>query len=205
MTEKPICRFCLDSRNTKRNPLLQPCSCRGSVAFVHRICLNKWRNQHNQRNPNQCELCGALYRIENVEGELEIIPPETGYVFLSLRYPAFLGFLMHYAWIFHMGLQSLPRADITAAYSLYLNYQNLVQLVYFGLFIWKWSVKNKNMYWRGWVSDFRWLIPIIHLMLIFLMYSDIWMAGISIDFYLVMYWRGHNQILQSVNEELLGI
>jgi len=40
------------------------CACRGSLAFVHRGCLERWRAL---RGGDRCELCGAAYSVEEEE------------------------------------------------------------------------------------------------------------------------------------------
>ena len=59
-----VCRICLDHEDTPSNPLLRPCHCKGSMAYVHRNCLNKWRRR--SINPNsiyQCDTCKFEYRF----------------------------------------------------------------------------------------------------------------------------------------------
>ena len=44
LTEEDNCRICLKAENSTENPLLSVCVCKGSVRFVHFICLRKWLN-----------------------------------------------------------------------------------------------------------------------------------------------------------------
>lgn len=59
MTAKPIstetiaCRICYGLRYNNRD-LIEPCHCKGTVAKVHRRCLEKWLNSNGSK---QCELC----------------------------------------------------------------------------------------------------------------------------------------------------
>ena len=50
MTNKS-CRICQNNSNSKENPLLSPCICKGSMKYIHRDCLNKWRlyNKDNEK------------------------------------------------------------------------------------------------------------------------------------------------------------
>ena len=52
-----ICRICYNGN--EEEPLLSPCSCSGSIKFVHQSCLLKWLKA---RKPN-CELCNYNYVI----------------------------------------------------------------------------------------------------------------------------------------------
>jgi len=59
-----VCRICLDHEDTPSNPLLRPCRCRGSMAYVHRNCLNEWRRQSIHPNSiYQCDTCKFEYRF----------------------------------------------------------------------------------------------------------------------------------------------
>ena len=40
---KPICRICyMEEDESKTNPLIQPCSCSGSMRYIHLKCLRHW-------------------------------------------------------------------------------------------------------------------------------------------------------------------
>mmetsp|Transcript_7706 Transcript_7706/g.11017 ORF Transcript_7706/g.11017 Transcript_7706/m.11017 type:complete len:784 (+) Transcript_7706:258-2609(+) len=48
------------------NPLLAPCECSGSMAFVHYLCVEQWRcrSRHPEaRNGLNCETCGSAYAL----------------------------------------------------------------------------------------------------------------------------------------------
>ena len=48
------------------NPLMAPCECAGSMAFVHYLCVEEWRcrSRHPEaRNGLNCETCGAAYHL----------------------------------------------------------------------------------------------------------------------------------------------
>jgi len=64
-----VCRICLDHEDTPSNPLLRPCHCKGSMAYVHRNCLNEWRRQSIHPNSiNQCDTCKFNYRFATAIG-----------------------------------------------------------------------------------------------------------------------------------------
>mmetsp|Transcript_76289 Transcript_76289/g.126556 ORF Transcript_76289/g.126556 Transcript_76289/m.126556 type:complete len:327 (+) Transcript_76289:27-1007(+) len=59
-----ICRVC-HSGGSDPSPLLSPCLCDGSIRWVHRDCLDKWRAQGSQAwRASRCELCGFTYVYE---------------------------------------------------------------------------------------------------------------------------------------------
>jgi hypothetical protein len=78
------------------NPMLAPCECSGSMAFVHYLCVEQWRcrSRHPEAHHGlNCETCGTAYslpppsaRPANVEQEdwLDAMPP---HVMQALRQP----------------------------------------------------------------------------------------------------------------------
>ncbi|XP_063241120.1 E3 ubiquitin-protein ligase MARCHF3-like [Bacillus rossius redtenbacheri] len=60
MSQSLCCRICL---GLSEESLLSPCQCVGSLAFVHRSCLEKWLSSSGR---DYCELCGHKYRVQRV-------------------------------------------------------------------------------------------------------------------------------------------
>lgn len=65
--EAQICRICLDFRVTpETGAMLQPCHCKGSIAYVHSNCLKKavafMSKSHN--DIIHCKICGQEYKME---------------------------------------------------------------------------------------------------------------------------------------------
>jgi len=72
---KPACRICYGEENTEDNPLMCPCVCKGSMRYIHYLCLKNWLNSKieeemsedsSEKNPDcisynrkdiSCELC----------------------------------------------------------------------------------------------------------------------------------------------------
>lgn len=85
--------------HASENPMLSPCECSGSMAFVHYMCVEQWRcrSRHPEaRQGSNCETCGKPYalpppsaRPSNVlqmdnDEWLEAMPP---HVMQALRQP----------------------------------------------------------------------------------------------------------------------
>lgn len=51
-----LCRIC--QTNTANEVLISPCRCKGSMAYVHLSCLERWLNQSSR---SYCELCKYQY------------------------------------------------------------------------------------------------------------------------------------------------
>ncbi|XP_046898723.1 E3 ubiquitin-protein ligase MARCHF3 [Hypomesus transpacificus] len=60
-SEEPFCRICHDGRQA--GELLSPCECAGSLAMVHRGCLEHWLTTSNS---SQCELCRHQFALERL-------------------------------------------------------------------------------------------------------------------------------------------
>jgi len=84
-----------------QNPLLAPCECSGSMAFVHYLCVEQWRcrSRHPEaRHGLNCETCGTAYTLPppserpatvrhmDQEDWLDAMPP---HVMQGLRQPHF--------------------------------------------------------------------------------------------------------------------
>lgn len=62
-----ICRICLDSQETpETGSILQPCHCKGSIAYVHSNCLKKAIKLMEKYVGNGCccEICGEEYKMK---------------------------------------------------------------------------------------------------------------------------------------------
>lgn len=59
----PQCRICFDTHeDATTGPLFRPCSCRGSAAWVHLVCLDTWRKTSaNPRSLYRCDTCHFEY------------------------------------------------------------------------------------------------------------------------------------------------
>lgn len=55
-TASMVCRIC--QTNTANEVLISPCYCKGSMAYVHLSCLERWLNQSSR---SYCELCKYQY------------------------------------------------------------------------------------------------------------------------------------------------
>ena len=72
-----ICRICYGDKSIKDNPLLCPCACKGSMKYIHYLCLKNWLNSKIESEIEQnsedattisyskkdlcCELCKSQF------------------------------------------------------------------------------------------------------------------------------------------------
>lgn len=77
------CRICFEE--DARSNLISPCLCSGNIKYVHRDCLDNWRNipSSNDKNFYSCEICKEEFILEindNFTDEL------------NLKYKLYIGF-----------------------------------------------------------------------------------------------------------------
>lgn len=60
-SEEQFCRICHEDRAS--GELLSPCECSGSLAMVHRSCLEQWLTASNS---GHCELCHHQFVLEHL-------------------------------------------------------------------------------------------------------------------------------------------
>lgn len=59
--EEVFCRICKDDESEGK--LMMPCNCRGSIAYSHSQCLQKWIECKLCESALKCEICKVHYRI----------------------------------------------------------------------------------------------------------------------------------------------
>jgi hypothetical protein len=191
--EEPICKFCLDTNESKRNPLIEPCDCRGSMQFVHEQCLTRWRRLNPTRNADICLLCFHPYRL-GIGEVLEHLPDESSFIILFLRYPIILCFAVNYVGVMHYSL--LPKQNI---YLFFEVYQYIFQGCFFVLFARIWKVKNKTMYWQAWNCRSFYTIVLIHVLCNYYIHTHEIYAFLPLNWVMGYYYSKHRQILYQLN------
>ena len=198
--QKVICRFCLDSHITKRNPLIAPCICKVSMGHVHLLCLDQWRVMDMDKNGSHCGLCLTEYTTTQ-HPLLELLPQKDSASSLLLRMPLLPAFALHYMYIIPLSINKQSHDLLT--YNTYVRYQFLFQLGYLVLFLSQIRVKNKQEYWIQWRQQKSLGLFMIHLALLISLLFGAEVAGISIDMFMGFYWIRHCQILENINNKLM--
>ena len=193
--EASVCRFCLESKETSKNPLLAPCECRGSIRFVHELCLNRWRRINPLRNSVICLLCFTPYK--NMEEQwVEVLPDETQIIMLFVRFPVVLFLLVNYIGLLHYSaLFAYAHRDV-----FFEVYQYLFQAIYAVLFFSIWRVRDKRAYWKQWQTHSTLFILTCHLFSLYLIHVHEYTAVVPLNVSLTYYWHRHKQILMDLNQ-----
>lgn len=196
-SEPKICRFCLDSGQTSKNPLISPCECRGSVAFIHLICLNKWRTINPERNRAACNLCSTNYMIPLMY-DIEAMPGGALSYYL-LDSSLLLNLFIHY-------ISAAIYISSTHHPSLKSNFYG-IQLFYHGLQIYLmyifFNVRKKGEYIQYWVQEKRYMLVPFHMLVLYLGINQNPVLGFAASSVCVnLYWMNHIEILHLMNRAL---
>ena len=71
------CRICFESESTRENPLISPCLCRGTSKYVHKNCIQHWRDVNNNTEYFwKCRECCYDYNLVKSHPEETFIIPE---------------------------------------------------------------------------------------------------------------------------------
>ena len=192
--ERPLCRFCLDSKNELKNPLVEPCECRGSLRYVHQLCLSRWQRLNPARNGDMCMLCLQPYH-DDFNESLEIIPEKNTLSSFLLRFPFMICLVTNYVGVFHYSI--LPfKSDYTLFYR---YYQFLFEACFFLLFVTQWRVRNRPLYWKEWKAKQIHLWLFLHAVCNYYIYhGELWVT-LPLNYILYFYWATHIQILEKIN------
>lgn len=64
--DEKVCRICADDE--EQSELIAPCRCSGSVKYVHRSCLDKWRSTTlNREYFLRCSMCKQVYVLDELD------------------------------------------------------------------------------------------------------------------------------------------
>ena len=191
--EHPICKFCLETTETRKNPFIEPCDCRGSMQFVHEQCLTRWRRLNPARNSEICLLCLHPYRL--AIGEiLEHLPDETSLLIFLLRFPILLCFTMNYIGVLHYSFFWKQNM-----YDVFEVYQYIFQAVYFLLFMSIWRVKNKRAYWQAWNCKTLYAMAAMQLFCNYYIHKHEVYAIVPLNWIMGYYYKKHRDTLQTLN------
>ena len=200
------CRFCLDegTLTCKINPLLQPCLCKGTVAYVHKDCLSKWRI--TAIRPDQdilCPLCNSIYQLHIIGIFLREIVPEYKGISNMLLYPTAILICWNYMFFFSSGLayRYLDKFDTSNLAVFYTASHFLLSFLYFGVYCMHASrVVDKGRYLKT-IRRYA-LLPVIHGALLGLMPRIHVFVGLPLHFVLPLYLIKHQETLRIMNAHL---
>ena len=179
---------------TKKNPLIEPCHCRGSMQFVHEQCLTQWRRLNPARNADKCLLCFHPYRLAIGE-VLEHLPDDSSMLIFFLKFPFFLCGAVNY-----LGAVQYSMVYKENVYLVFEYYQYIFQAIFFCLFFMIWKVKNKRVYWQAWNTQSTYVFLFFHLLCNYYIHSHEILAVIPLNWVLGFYYKKHRDTLDRMND-----
>ncbi|XP_075746216.1 E3 ubiquitin-protein ligase MARCHF3-like isoform X1 [Rhipicephalus microplus] len=128
----PTCRICF--YGDAKQPLLEPCNCRGTIGFVHRECLESWI----QRTVDpQCQVCHFHFTVRKqaqpiwcLLSDAEYRCPVFGYLALGALFVLGIGFVFPLAWLYAVCLPTRVGDTLAAAVVVVLAVQNILWLYF---------------------------------------------------------------------------
>ena len=67
-SDEKICRICLEGEGN----LINVCNCKGTMAFVHKECIEMWINTTNiVENQKKCQICKSEFNFNLIEKKTE--------------------------------------------------------------------------------------------------------------------------------------
>jgi RING-variant domain len=204
------CRFCLEegSLTCKLNPLIEPCICKGSVAFVHTECLMRWRNTTIRVDQDiMCPICNSVYKLQILGFNLrEEIPEYKGFTSILL-YPTILLISSNYIFMVSCAISNVNLAglsledgnvDLRAPYTYLHMALAFIYLATYSRFFCK--VRGRARYIET-ARQFA-LLPLAHgLLLLTIPQLHVIPASIH-HFLLPLYLIKHQEILRIMNSQL---
>jgi hypothetical protein len=156
------------------------------------------------RNGRTCSLCLSIYVFPRMH-EFEHILGTDSIALYILHYPGLILATYHYIYVITLA-SNKNYTDFLFLEFFYLVSQYILHIFYGILFVWKWQVLNRQMYWPQLKTIWTPIILGGHLFLfINLQENQNYILGPILSFYMGIYWKAHQRFLQNINEELLGI
>ena len=189
------CRICHEETETDDNRLFRPCDCSGSLAFVHRQCLNRWIIKDDATvRETDCHLCKQPYSVDYIR-HLEVIPKASAFAVVLFN-PLLIVLLYQYFLLVMRHLYP-PIGEYYEAIE-----RDVIQWCYGAILISNIRLKNFWLYIDVWHRKY-YIVPLVHYALKnletmaplkYCYFTELWMST---------YWITHLWTLKEVNRRLL--
>lgn len=193
--KKGQCRFCLED-DVVRN-LISPCVCTGSSRYIHNVCLMNWYT-HQPVKGLICSVCKVEFARHFIM-QHEPLPTLEMLEQVPLQHPLYTIVGNHFM-LFGF-LYGIVPALVPYKLQIYYGYQFL----YHALYLWEFrglvnNLRDKNMYWRMWRQDFRYILPIAHICFLLSIGHTYWVSGMSADICMLFYFYEHVEVISQLNQ-----
>ena len=189
------CRFCLET-DVLQN-LISPCLCRGSSKYVHNDCLMRWYATEPARG-TRCNTCLTEYVREGSHSIEFLYFPHIS-IAVKMNYPLFSFVLFH--WILILVFNTIrPILFFVDSTTFYVSYQVINHLfVFYQLSLLVYTVKNKGMYARLWLTHDRMMLFFLHSYLLATIPETTWLGGMAAELCTCLYFDTHYKIIETIN------
>ena len=194
MAEASLCRFCHESTP----PLITPCSCSGSLKYIHKSCILRWATISGSLDYSKmtCSLCNTPYRISEIR--LERFFTRVYVVDVLFYNSAGFTIAMNYISVLY-GIYTGERIEDRLLVA--QIYVHLIYLLLYGMYL---RIENIDLY--ASIAIQGWLYPYLCIQ-VFSSYLGIYerhtlmsITGIVMH---TLLWRQHLQNLRLVNDALI--
>ena len=194
---KKRCKICFESAK-KRRPLISPCLCKGSMAYVHEDCLQKWYSMEPERGL-KCSVCleelatYSLIKLESIRSDFREMD-----IFLYYR-PYFIFSVINLSHLLISQGYNLSLALIyqTGIHILYYNFiRNVIDIE---------NIHDKKKYMSLWLVGYRPWFFIFHAILLSFYSISYPISCIAENFFMTFYIQIHYEILTEMNSSNRGI
>ena len=207
----PTCRYCLDTEQ----PLLSPCRCTGTQAYIHRACQEQ---AYHASGSYTCPVCLQIFRNAEIDAQEYVADDETNSSILNF----FLGYLLPTLNLFlpiavyppimeTVGLQTYKdKAFLFAFFE--LSWQGLLTVIILTTNI-GFRVKRRNLYLYHMLTHPIHNYVAMHMVLLTYLTAFVWRADNPVYQMLLiasqciphMYETQHNYILRKINANIPAV
>lgn len=188
------CRFC----HERRQPLITPCNCTGTVKYIHKSCILKWVTMDGYVNHSRmvCPLCMAPYELPQITLETFFTGIRTVDIILynSMGVTVFTNYMCILYGV-HNGM-TIPESLLMAQAIVYLTYAYV-----YGIYA---RIQNMGLYTQHAYNSYLPVYACIQLCSSYAAFKGSYvlmsMTGLVAHHLL---WREHTNILLRVNESLI--
>ena len=183
------CRFCLDDQETPDNAMIEPCACRGSVQYVHRMCLRRWA-QMDEANSFRCSICATLFTVD-ILPKKELLPTDKTISIFILDHTMVAGTALQYVLMCTSIYRPLDSTRTAHA---------LFQLVILACFIKNHYVQNTELYRQRMLRGYFPYIAVLYLYILQqLVIQKDTVQCFFINLVANFFWREHIRVLNEMN------
>jgi len=200
-----ICRICLE--NDSLDNLIFPCKCSGNSKYVHKKCLNEWRNiNHNPESFYKCEICKYPYKIKKYISKCDefciyIKNIYITFLFLNLLISYFLSlFIIKYIDTKMKLCKYYKYHDCSTLYIFISGFIiNLFLLIY--ILIYSFSIKNKKLYCNLFLKNIKNIFLVFVLIFLLFFLFDTLFCSFLLQFLILYILQVHINIIEKINIE----